>query len=187
MPTVITHGIVGAAGFTANMPVKNKIAFAILSVAAPVIPDLDVISFALGVKYGDFFGHRGFSHSILFAAIIALIFSVIAIKLLKMKEKSNLKAFFYFFALAISHGVLDALTSGGLGVAFFSPFDNTRYFFPVTPIKVAPISVIRFFSLNGLQVMLSEILWVWLPLFVLTGLYLWYKKYFKAKGKGQKS
>jgi membrane-bound metal-dependent hydrolase YbcI (DUF457 family) len=40
-----------------------------------------------------------------------------------------------------SHGVLDALTDGGKGVAFFSPFDTTRHFFPVRPIPVAPITV----------------------------------------------
>ena len=36
----------------------------------------------------------------------------------------------YLFLSTASHGVLDALTDGGLGVAFFSPFDQTRYFFP---------------------------------------------------------
>jgi inner membrane protein len=35
-----------------------------------------------------------------------------------------------------SHGILDAFTNGGLGVAFFAPFDKTRYFFPVTPMKL---------------------------------------------------
>ena len=44
---------------------------------------------------------------------------------------------FLFLAIA-SHGLLDAFTDGGLGVAFFAPFDSTRYFFPVTPIEVSP-------------------------------------------------
>ena len=69
----------------------------------------------------------------------------------------------YFFILTASHGVLDALTSGGLGIALFAPFDNTRYFFPYTPIKVSPIGVAAFFSDWGKRVMISEILWVWLP------------------------
>jgi inner membrane protein len=71
--------------------------------------------------------------------------------------------FGYFFMLAASHGMLDALTSGGLGIALFSPFDNTRYFFPVTPIEVSPLGVRAFFSEWGLRVMVSEIFWVWLP------------------------
>ena len=38
-----------------------------------------------------------------------------------------------------SHGVLDALTDGGPGVAFLAPFDDTRYFFPWRPIRVSPL------------------------------------------------
>ena len=63
-----------------------------------------------------------------------------------------------------SHGVLDALTDGGLGVAFFSPFDNTRYFFPWRPLEVSPISITRFFSEGGGEVLRSEFKFVWLPL-----------------------
>ena len=43
----------------------------------------------------------------------------------------------HFFASGV-HGLLDAMTDGGLGVAFFSPFDNRRYFLPWTPIRVIP-------------------------------------------------
>ncbi len=49
------------------------------------------------------------------------------------------KVWLFLFVATISHGILDALTDGGLGVAFFAPFVNTRYFFPWTPIKVSPI------------------------------------------------
>ena len=73
----------------------------------------------------------------------------------------------YFFLSAASHGLLDALTDGGLGVAFFSPFDRTRYFFPVRPIAVSPIGIREFFSEQGLVVMTSELTWVWLPVVVL--------------------
>jgi len=69
----------------------------------------------------------------------------------------------YFFVATASHGFLDAMTNGGLGVAFFSPFDNTRYFLPWRPIVVSPISVNRFFSERGLAVLQSELLWIWIP------------------------
>ena len=68
------------------------------------------------------------------------------------------------FLLTASHGILDAFTNGGLGVALLSPFDNGRYFFPWTPIEVSPIGVRAFFSAWGLGVLKSELLWVWLPL-----------------------
>jgi inner membrane protein len=48
-------------------------------------------------------------------------------------------------------------------VAFFAPFDTTRYFFPVRPVLVSPIGL-GFFSRWGLRVIESELLWIWLPL-----------------------
>jgi inner membrane protein len=68
-----------------------------------------------------------------------------------------------------SHGALDALTNGGLGVAFFAPFDATRYFFPWRPVEVSPIGVAAFFSQRGLEVFVSELLWLWLPAAALVG------------------
>ena len=65
--------------------------------------------------------------------------------------------------MTASHGFLDAMTDGGLGVAFYSPFNNTRYFLPWTPIRVSPIGVSRFFTGRGLAVIQSELLWIWLP------------------------
>jgi inner membrane protein len=31
-------------------------------------PDVDVIGFSFGIRYGDFIGHRGFTHSLVFVA-----------------------------------------------------------------------------------------------------------------------
>jgi inner membrane protein len=53
------------------------------------------------------------------------------------------------------------MTNGGLGVAFFFPFDNTRYFLPWRPLIVAPLVVEAFFSPWGQAVLLSEIKWIW--------------------------
>jgi inner membrane protein len=71
------------------------------------------------------------------------------------------------FAATASHGVLDALTNGGLGVAFLSPFSPTRYFAPVRMIQVAPLAAARLLSHRGTVVLASELLWVWLPCTVL--------------------
>jgi hypothetical protein len=43
------------------------------------------------------------------------------------------------------------MTDGGLGAAFFAPFDNKRYFLPWRPIQVSPISVHRFFTPRGFR------------------------------------
>ena len=55
------------------------------------------------------------------------------------------------------------MTDGGLGVAFFSPFDTKRYFLPWRPIHVSPIAIHRFFSTRGFAILQSELLWIWLP------------------------
>jgi inner membrane protein len=69
----------------------------------------------------------------------------------------------YFFLCTASHGVLDAMTDGGLGVAFLSPFDPTRYFFPVHPVMVSPIGFGAFFTGDLGRVLASEVQWIWLP------------------------
>jgi membrane-bound metal-dependent hydrolase YbcI (DUF457 family) len=38
--------------------------------ACSVILDLEVIGFRFGIHYGDFWGHRGFTHSLVFAAFL---------------------------------------------------------------------------------------------------------------------
>jgi inner membrane protein len=85
-------------------------------------------------------------------------------------QASRLMLFGFLFLSTLSHGLLDALTSGGLGVAFFAPFEDRRYFFPWRPIRVSQISVCRFFSATGVRVLCSELQWVWLPAAVVAGL-----------------
>ena len=75
----------------------------------------------------------------------------------------------YFFLATASHGFLDSMTDGGLGVAFFAPFDNRRYFLSWTPIRVSPIGIGRFFTSRGYAVLQSELLWIWVPSGVLIG------------------
>lgn len=71
---------------------------------------------------------------------------------------------------AVSHGLLDALTNGGLGIAFFSPLSTRRYFLPWRVIEVSPLRPSEFFSQRGLRVLRSEMRWVWIPCLALAGL-----------------
>jgi inner membrane protein len=138
----------------------------IIGAACSVIPDLDVLGFRFGIRYGDFWGHRGFTHSLVFAALLASAVMFIGFRQ-ALPGLGWLPMWVYFFLATASHGFLDAMTDGGLGVAFFSPFDNQRYFLPWTPIHVSPIGVGRFFSNRGLDVLRTEFLWIWLPAAVL--------------------
>jgi len=93
--------------------------------ACSMLPDLDVIGFRFGVHYGDFWGHRGFTHSLVFAALTAGAAILFGFRH-GLPGFSRLSLWLYFFLATASHGLLDAMTDGGLGVAFFSPFDNRR-------------------------------------------------------------
>lgn len=162
MASMISHAVsalaIGTVFAQARLP--NRVW--IIGAACSIIPDIDVIGFRFGIRYGDFWGHRGFTHSLLFAAILAT--SVVLACF--FRETPGVRRgvlWAYFFLATASHGLLDAMTNGGLGVAFFSPFDNTRYFLPWRPILVSPISVTRFFSDRGIAVLESELLWIWIP------------------------
>ena len=141
-----------------GMPRRLWVAGALCAVA----PDLDVIGFHFGVRYGDFWGHRGFTHSLVFAAAPAGIVCTLGFRR-ELPGAGRQWIWGCLFLATASRGFLDAMTDGGLGVAFFSPFDNHRYFFPWRPIRVSPIGIGRFFSPRGLDVLQSELLWIWLP------------------------
>src|SRR5206468_6143070 len=123
--------------------------------------------FAFGVSYSDMLGHRGLTHSFAFAFIVGCVAALIRSQGTPRDRKTWFIFIIYFFIVTASHGLLDAMTNGGLGVAFFAPFSNTRYFFPWRPIQVSPIGVTEFFSAWGSVVMVSEIKYVWLPLSLL--------------------
>jgi len=152
--------------------------FLLLGIICAILPDADVIGFSFGIKYGSFWGHRGFSHSLLFSLILGVLITAIFYSK-NLTTKKGLLFILYFTICTASHAILDALTTGGLGVAFFSPFDTTRYFFPWRPIKVSPIGVARFFSKRGIGVLLSELIWIGIPSIV----YILIAMYFKRNKK----
>jgi inner membrane protein len=68
-----------------------------------------------------------------------------------------------------SHGLLDALTDGGLGVGFWLPFHNARSFLPWRPIPVSPLGLEAFFGARGGAILAAEARWIWCPVLVLAG------------------
>jgi inner membrane protein len=127
-----------------------------------MLPDIDVIGFQFGIHYGDLLGHRGLTHSLSFAVLLAT--ATVAWAYRRGAGSLGPGGAWAFLALATaSHGLLDAFTDGGLGIAFFSPFDPTRYFFPWRPIAVAPIGILGLFRPGMGKVIASEVAWVWCP------------------------
>ena len=162
MPSAFSHAVaalgIGACFYRPEIPRRVWVLGAVVAAA----PDLDVIGFRYGIAYGDLLGHRGLTHSILFAAAGAGM--VVWAGFRKGVPGLRPRALWLYLGLALaSHGLLDALTDGGLGVALFAPINETRYFFPFQPIRVSPIGVRQFFSARGAEVVGSELAWVWLP------------------------
>jgi inner membrane protein len=167
LPTFVTHAVTGlCAGKTVFLK-KLPVRFWVLSMVLPAVPDLDVIGLALGIPYAHFFGHRGFFHSPFFALLLGIAATAIWFREEKIFSRRWWQLTVYFFLITASHGILDAFTSGGLGIALLSPFSNQRFFAPWTPIQVSPIGFRSFFSTWGLNVIASEFLWVWLPSFTI--------------------
>jgi len=158
MPTILTHAVVPLTlGAAAGRRVISRRLLAAGAIAA-MLPDADVLAFKLHVAYADNFGHRGATHSIAFALLLGL---AAFIGLQRWESTPWRSAVFVGWA-ALSHPLLDACTDGGLGVALWWPFSNTRWFAPLHPIAVSPIGA-RFLSERGWQVLVSEFCWVWVP------------------------
>ncbi len=137
----------------------------LLGMVCAILPDADVIGFAIGIPYEHPFGHRGVTHSLVFALLLSLIIVGLLFREASGAVRSRL-VLFYFLATA-SHGLLDALTDGGLGVAFFWPFSSDRFFLPGRPIMVSPIEPSRFFTSQAWAILATELLWVGIPAGVL--------------------
>ncbi len=159
MATVLSHPAVPI-GLAAMLgPAKVPGRLVLLAMACSILPDADVLGWGAGIPYGHLFGHRGFSHSLPFALLTAALATLFSRRL----GASPMVVFLLISLSTVSHGILDAMTTGGLGVAFFSPFSNHRYFFPWRVIRVAPIGIIDFFTARGWVVLQSELIYVWLP------------------------
>ena len=163
LPTIFTH-TVSAVALGHLIPARQwPRRFWILSAVCAMLPDADVIAFSFGIPYGHMLGHRGLTHSLAFAVVLGLVVVVLAFRGVPRFSKAWWGLVLYFSVVTASHGVLDALTDGGRGVAFFAPFDNARHFFPWQPLRVSPIGAVRFFTARGLETLLSEMKWVWIP------------------------
>jgi inner membrane protein len=183
MPSAIAHAVVASSvGFAFPRRVLPRKAWLVGCLCA-VAPDLDTIAFRFGIPYNHPFGHRGFFHGLAFAALLAVVVSLVVARVFSWRTPRWALAVYLFIATA-SHGVLDTFTNGGLGIALLSPFSNHRFFAPVRPIAVSPISVRAFFSEWGLRVFLSELLWVGVPCLVMVLAAAWCRRRFVQRHPG---
>ena len=181
MATIITHALTGAAFGQAAPAGVPKVRMTLCLACAAALPDADVLMFMLGFAYDHPLGHRGFTHSIAFAAMLALFLSLAVIPKQRFSMKRYMKTLAVCFCAILSHGILDAITDAGLGVGFFIPLNDERYFFPWRPVMTATLNPSAFFSQATLEVLKNEIRLIWLPLAVTSVIFnvfmLLYKKF----------
>jgi len=119
MPLPVAHGLLGASIVAAVHPQPTKRYFLPLFVGGFLanVPDAD---FLLVFIFQSRTWHRGFSHSILFALVVCLVF------VLWWGKQYFRQAAAYGLALA-SHGILDYLTTKrGRGVELLWPFSSAK-------------------------------------------------------------
>jgi len=142
----------------------TSVGFWLLAGGCAALPDVDAVGLRLGVPYEHPLGHRGLTHSLSFALCLSAMASWAALRWLLPTDSPWQQVWSFLFVACASHGVLDAMTNGGLGVAFFAPFHDGRWFLPVRPIEVSPIGLKAFWSRRGRRGLVSEFLWIWLPM-----------------------
>jgi inner membrane protein len=162
MPTVFSHAVAGLAIATLVRRPRRLERLAMAGALCAAAPDLDVVGLWLRVPWGHGLGHRGITHSLAFAAALS---AVVVLTLFRGPAGGGRRGRLWLalFLATASHGVLDAMTDGGSGVAFFAPFDDTRHFLWWRPIPVSPIRVSSFLTRRGLDILQAELLLIWLP------------------------
>ncbi|HAH06736.1 MAG TPA: hypothetical protein DCM05_09460 [Elusimicrobia bacterium] len=176
MATFISHAVAaGAMGCVyAKRPMPRR--FWDWTLLCAILPDIDVLGFRFGVRYEDFLGHRGFTHSLFFAALLAAAVAWFGFEESRGSWKRYASFAGFLFIVTASHGLFDALTDGGLGVALFSPFDQGRYFLPWHPISVSPIGFANPLDPYVRAVFWSEFVWMWVPCWALAGVVLLWRR-----------
>lgn len=128
-----------------------------LMLLAGNLPDLDILMLRW-LPYAHPLSHRGFSHSLFVALVITMVITISCrlAGIVHGNAPAVIVVWLMLFAAMASHGLVDALTDGGLGISLLSPFNLRRYFFPVRPIPVASINPTALFSPYMLHVYAVE-------------------------------
>lgn len=160
MPTILGHAAVPlvVAYVAGSRTIPPRLLFA--GVAAAMLPDADVaLHFFIDAPWGSPWRHRGFTHSIAFALVVGLAGALLAAGL----RARPAMAFLFLAACTASHGLLDAMTSGGSRIPFLWPLTDQRWAAPWRPIEVSPIGLHALTSGRLPSVLRSELRWIWLP------------------------
>jgi inner membrane protein len=167
MATDYTHAVVGLglARLYATKPMPWT--YWGIAVVLPVLPDIDVFSSA---ACGTWLGHRGITHSLVFALFFGVIAAGVTFRWFLASWWSLATLFFLLIA---SHGLLDALTSGGENIPFFWPFAGRHGNWGLIPVSDIALELPDPRHSRAIR---SELLWLWLPMALLVGAVMAYRR-----------
>lgn len=167
----LTQIILGAAigNAVAGRKLKNKALF--YGALAGTIPDLDILvgMFVDPIKAVEI--HRGLSHSVFFALILA---GFLGWGVSKIERKSNLsfkEGFWLFFLGLFTHALLDVFTTWGTRVLwpFYSYPFAFKSIFVIDPLYTVPFMVCLILSMRQKNNIEKRMYWNNLGLFISSG------------------
>lgn len=163
MPTIVTHALLPLIAASAAPQLRPSGRLVAAGMIAAMLPDADLVSRVFGIPHAHDFGHRGASHTLLFALLVG----AIAARLAPTLAASRRSAFWFLFASTLSHPLTDMLTDGGKGIMIFWPLVDDRLKWPMQPIEVSPIGLRAVETGAITDILLSELVWLVLPALLL--------------------
>ncbi|OQA34561.1 MAG: Inner membrane protein YbcI [Acidobacteria bacterium ADurb.Bin340] len=167
MPSLLGHTLAGFTVSAAFHRGRPPFRVALAATACALAPDLDWFTGWAGLSEGHDLAHRGISHGLAAVPILAGCFML----LLFRKRLKEPRLWLCLGAATLSHGLLDAWTFGGTGVAFLAPFIDTRYTAAWQPLFVSPLPLSGHLLEWFLFALATELVWLGLPaLLIIEGL-----------------
>jgi len=112
--------------FAGNTVGKKAMIWGIL---AQSVPDIDFLAAFWLDTPSNLLAHRGFTHSILFSALMTMLLAILAERWHRPHNISLAKWIAFFGAVILGHIFLDAFNNYGVG--WFEPFSHTRISFNI--------------------------------------------------------
>lgn len=178
----ITHIALGACMGEAFLDRKLGKKAMLWGALAQSVPDIDFIASFWMNTSNNLLAHRGFTHSFLFVAIIAVLFALIAERWHRPHNIRLKKWLFFFGGVIFIHVFIDAFNSYGVG--WFEPFSHKRISF--NTIFVADPFFSIWPALAIVLLIISKHSWIhrkkwWMMGLVMTTIYLSYCGFNKVK------
>ena len=139
----ITQAVLGAAIGKACLGKNIGNKSLLIGAAIATLPDLDIIALPFLDPLERLSMHRGFSHSIVFSLLLALLLAYLFKRMKITKEIKFFRLALFSWLVLITHMLLDGFTS--YGTLLFLPFSDNRFGFDsinvVDPVYTLPMLI----------------------------------------------